>query len=80
MLERKRDDIVRAAVLQIHTAIEDLLTLHLACVLLQTNSTEERETLHCLCERGRSIQNFDAATLAMFEEATSSALRRDCCG
>jgi hypothetical protein len=36
MLERKRDDIVRSAVLQIHTGIEDLLTRHLACVLLQT--------------------------------------------
>jgi hypothetical protein len=36
MLERKRDDIVRSAVLQIHTAIEDLLTLHLACALLKT--------------------------------------------
>ena len=26
MLERKRDDIVRSAVLQLHTSIEDLLT------------------------------------------------------
>ena len=25
MLERKRDDIIRSAVLQIHTAIEDIL-------------------------------------------------------
>ena len=30
-----------------------------------------------MCEAGRSIQNFDAATLAMFEEATAAALRRD---
>jgi len=29
MLERKRDDIVRSSVLQIHTAIEDLLNLHI---------------------------------------------------
>jgi hypothetical protein len=29
MLERKRDDIVRAAVVQMHTAIEDLLNQHI---------------------------------------------------
>src|SRR5271170_5651025 len=29
MLERKRDDIVRSAVLQIHTAIEDILDQHI---------------------------------------------------
>jgi hypothetical protein len=34
MLERKRDDIVRSAVLQLHTKIEDLLTqLILFCTL-----------------------------------------------
>src|ERR1700685_1244660 len=34
MLERKRDDIVRSAVLQLHTSIEDLLTqLIQYCVL-----------------------------------------------
>jgi hypothetical protein len=33
MLERKRDDIVRSAVLQMHTAIEDLLNLYItSCI------------------------------------------------
>ena len=50
MLERKRDDMVRSAVLQIHTAIEDLLTLHLACVLLQT-------TLRCGVMRVTAVGN-----------------------
>jgi hypothetical protein len=31
MLERKRDDIVRSAVLQLHTAIEDVLTSWIIC-------------------------------------------------
>lgn len=31
MLERKRDDVVRSAVLQMHTAIEDLLNSFIVC-------------------------------------------------
>lgn len=34
MLERKRDDMVRSAVLQMHTAIEDLLNSHIVCRIL----------------------------------------------
>jgi hypothetical protein len=34
MLERKRDDIVRSAVLQLHTATEDLLTSFIFCRVL----------------------------------------------
>lgn len=34
MLERKRDDIVRSAVLQMHTAIEDILTSWITCRVL----------------------------------------------
>jgi len=34
MLERKRDDIVRSAVLQLHTAIEDILTSQIICYVL----------------------------------------------
>jgi hypothetical protein len=34
MLERKRDDVVRAAVLQMHTAIEDLLNSQIICRIL----------------------------------------------
>jgi hypothetical protein len=35
MLERKRDDVVRSAVLQMHTAIEDLITQSILCQVLQ---------------------------------------------
>lgn len=34
MLERKRDDMVRSTVLQIHTSIEDLLNSHIAMSIL----------------------------------------------
>lgn len=34
MLERKRDDMVRSAVLQLHTAIEDVLTGWITCRML----------------------------------------------
>jgi len=39
-LERKRDDIVRAAVLQLHTAIEDVLTSYLICRVLGAKTYE----------------------------------------
>ena len=35
MLERKRDDVVRSVVLQMHTSIEDLLTKSILCQFLQ---------------------------------------------
>lgn len=34
MLERKRDDMVRSAILQMHTAIEDLLNSMIVCLIL----------------------------------------------
>jgi hypothetical protein len=34
MLERKRDDIIRAAVLQLHTSIEDILNEQIMCHIL----------------------------------------------
>jgi hypothetical protein len=42
MLERKRDDMVRSAVLQLHTAIEDVLTSLITCRVLGIRM-EERE-------------------------------------
>jgi hypothetical protein len=40
MLERKRDDMVRAAVLQLHTSIEDVLTSWITCRVFGVNSTQ----------------------------------------
>jgi hypothetical protein len=42
MLERKRDDIVRSVVLQLHTAIEDLLNLYLISNVLQVSNPMKR--------------------------------------
>jgi hypothetical protein len=42
MLERKRDDMVRSAVLQLHTAIEDVLTSWITCRMLGVKSNELR--------------------------------------
>src|ERR1700719_1468882 len=54
MLERKRDDIVRSAVLQVHTKIEDLLTtLMLYCALGIT----DKKLMHRLSsEKGKAFR------------------------
>jgi hypothetical protein len=43
MLERKRDDVVRSLVLQMHTAIEDLLTAWITCGVLGIRIEEEKQ-------------------------------------
>lgn len=40
MLERKRDDMVRSSVLQLHTAIEDILTEIILCYALEAKPEE----------------------------------------
>ena len=42
MLERKRDDMVRSAVLQMHTAIEDLLNSCIVCRVLNVKFEDRR--------------------------------------
>jgi len=44
MLERKRDDVIRVAVLQMHTAIEDILDQQIMCRILGTTSENVRRT------------------------------------
>jgi hypothetical protein len=51
MLERKRDDMVRAAVLQLHTAIEDILNSQITCRVLNA-SMENRSKLRSNPARG----------------------------
>jgi hypothetical protein len=54
MLERKRDDIVRSTVLQLHTAIEDLLTqLILYCAL---DITDKKLKHRLASERGNAFR------------------------
>ena len=45
MLERKRDDMVRSAVLQMHTAIEDLLNSCIFCRVLNVKLEDRRRSM-----------------------------------
>jgi hypothetical protein len=54
MLERKRDDIVRSVVLQLHTAIEDLLNGYLISNVLQINNPTNR-TRKLSTARGKAL-------------------------
>lgn len=42
MLERKRDDMVRSAVLQLHTSIEDILNTAIICRVLDVKSENRK--------------------------------------
>lgn len=54
MLERKRDDIVRSAVLQLHTSIEDLLT---SLILYRALDITDKKRRHRLgSERGKAFR------------------------
>lgn len=53
MLERKRDDIVRSAVLQIHTAIEDVLTSWIFCRFFGLHPTQRKS--HERTTSGRAL-------------------------
>ena len=54
MLERKRDDIIRAGVLQLHTAIEDILDSYILCTLL--NVKPEERTRKARGEKAKSLR------------------------
>src|SRR5262249_15307993 len=54
MLERKRDDIVRSVVLQLHTAIEDLLNGYLISNVLQISNPTNR-TRKLSTARGKAL-------------------------
>lgn len=54
MLERKRDDVVRAAVLQLHTGIEDLLNSLLICRVL--DATPRTRVRRMRSPRGRALR------------------------
>jgi hypothetical protein len=54
MLERKRDDMVRSAVLQMHTAIEDLLNSMVICHVLKVKPEERRSKQGT--HRGRALR------------------------
>jgi hypothetical protein len=55
-LEHKRDDIVRSAVLQVHTAIDDILNAHIACRLLNSTLENYRHKMH-RTQSGRALHD-----------------------
>jgi hypothetical protein len=55
MLERKRDDIVRSAVLQLHTAIEDLLNLLIVERVMAATWRNRRQRMRTV--RGRALDS-----------------------
>lgn len=54
MLERKRDDVVRGAVLQLHTSIEDLLNLYVIGYVLRVSP--QRRSRKLSSERGKALR------------------------
>jgi hypothetical protein len=53
-LERKRDDIVRSVVLQLHTAIEDILDAAIVCRVLEVEPENRKRALRGA--RGEALQ------------------------
>lgn len=54
MLERKRDDLVRGVVLQLHTAIEDILNTAIVCRALDVNPKNRLRAMDSV--RGKALQ------------------------
>jgi len=87
MLERKRDDVVRSAVLQIHTAIENVLNSQITCRILnaklETRSSKMRtksgQALRKMLFRGGSM-GFEMKLRDRHEISVSSygAIRTNC--
>ena len=83
MLERKRDDAVRAAVLQLHTAIEDLLNLLIIHRVLNAESatrtrklrTVAGRALHRLLYGGGSLGFEMKLNLALAHRVIASTVR-----
>lgn len=86
MLERKRDDMVRSTVLQLHTAIEEVLNSQIMCRVLNVKSEERMRRIRS--RRGRALRRvlfgagslgFDmklnfAAALGLLSERTQNQL------
>lgn len=63
MLERKRDDMVRSAVLQMHTAIEDLLNSMIICGVLGVKSEDRSQKSRTKSSRALRKMLFGAGSL-----------------
>ncbi len=71
MLERKRDDMVRSAVLQLHTAIEEILNSHISLritgrdLVKQKGSSQSARAVRKMLYGGGSIGFEMKLTLAL---------------
>jgi hypothetical protein len=73
MMERKRDDVVRSAVLQIHTAIEDLLDILIVSKVLAAVPQNRKRKLRTA--RGRALaQLITGATGIGFDKKVTLAV------
>jgi hypothetical protein len=63
MLERKRDDMVRAAVLQLHTGIEDILNSQIMCTVLNVKPEERMRRMRTRPARALRRMLFGAGSL-----------------
>lgn len=63
MLERKRDDMVRSAVLQLHTAIEDLLDYLITCRILEANAEDRAKRMSSKAGRALRKMLYGAGSL-----------------
>ncbi len=63
MLERKRDDMVRGAVLQLHTAIEDVLNSQIMCCVLNVKPEERMRKMRTRPARALRKMLFGSGSL-----------------
>lgn len=63
LLERKRDDVVRSAVLQLHTAIEDLLNIYITCGVLRVKPEDRMTRMRTRAARALRKMLFGAGSL-----------------
>jgi hypothetical protein len=63
MLERKRDDMVRSAVLQMHTSIEDILNILIICRVLGVSSDKRKAAVRTNSGRALRKMLFGAGSL-----------------
>jgi hypothetical protein len=63
MLERKRDDMVRSAVLQLHTGIEDILNSQIICCVLNVKPEDRSRKMRSTAARALRKMLFGAGSL-----------------
>jgi hypothetical protein len=63
MLERKRDDVVRSVVLQMHTSIEDILNSLIICRVLNAKLVDRKRKMRSKSGRALSKMLFDARSI-----------------